>query len=114
MALPEILKFKVTKTLSTFCEKRVPAHIREKLRLDFEFRGQTVTLREVRPVWNDPGQYTQFPVAQFRFNNEQMKWQLYWRDRNQKWHRYEQKPPTSNFDQLLTEVDQDPTGIFWG
>lgn len=39
---------------------------------------------------------------------------LYWRDRNLKFHRYDLIEPTANVTELLTEIDRDPTGIFWG
>jgi hypothetical protein len=35
-------------------------------------------------------------------------------DRNSRWHRYDMAEPTEQLDELLTEIDQDPTGIFWG
>jgi hypothetical protein len=39
---------------------------------------------------------------------------LYWRDRNLRFHRYEQLPPSPHIDDLLQEIDRDPTAIFWG
>ncbi len=37
-----------------------------------------------------------------------------WPDRNSKFHRYDQAEPTSNVETLLSEIDADPTCIFWG
>jgi len=42
------------------------------------------------------------------------KWYLYWMDRNSRWHEYLGIEPSSNLDRLLEEVEEDPTGIFWG
>jgi len=39
---------------------------------------------------------------------------LYWRDRNLRFHRYDQLEPSPDIDDLLTEIDRDPTAIFWG
>ncbi len=114
MALPEIQKAKATKILMKFCNDRVPPHIRDKVKLEIEFRGKTVTLIEVQPAWNDPRCHTRLPIAQFRFDVDAMKWNLYCSDRNSKWHVYTQIGPTSDFDLLIKEVDRDPTGIFWG
>ena len=114
MALPEIQKAKATKTLEKFCNDRVPPHVRDKLRLEFEISGNYITLLEVRPVWDDPSRYTRSGVVKFRWITKDMKWSLYWRDRNLKWHLYEQCLPTPDFDLLVKEVDRDPTGIFWG
>lgn len=114
MALPEILKAKATKTLSQFCHDRIPPHVRDQIKLDFKFRGNTVTLIEIRPVWNDSTRHTQSPVAQIRFNIISKKWELYCCDRNSKWHFYSEFKPTANLDLLIKEIDRDPTGIFWG
>jgi len=35
-------------------------------------------------------------------------------DRNSKWHVYDEIEPATDFESLLQEVDDDPTGIFWG
>lgn len=114
MALPEILKAKATKTLSQYCHDKIPPHVRDQIKLEFKFRGNTVTLFEVRPVWNDSSRHTNQPVAQFRFDMNSKKWNLYCCDRNAKWHSYIGVAPTTDFDSLIKEVDRDPTGIFWG
>lgn len=114
MALPELTKKNVEKTLESYCDKRIPKHIRNKLRLEFSFKGNAVVLFEVRPVWNDPTQNTEGPVAQFKYNQTKNIWTLYWRDRNLKWRIYDRISPSATFQNLLSEVDTDPTGIFWG
>jgi hypothetical protein len=40
-------------------------------------------------------------------------WTLHSRDRNGRWHRYADADPTADVTVLLSEVDEDPTGIFW-
>jgi Protein of unknown function (DUF3024) len=40
-------------------------------------------------------------------------WALYWRDRNLRFHAYD-LPPSRAVDDLLAEINRDPTGIFWG
>lgn len=49
-----------------------------------------------------------------RYAAKSATWTLYWSDRNDRWHRYELIGPTADIRTLLDEVDQDPTGIFWG
>lgn len=41
-------------------------------------------------------------------------WTLWWADRNERWDRYWDMDPTPDVDELLREIDEDPTGIFWG
>ena len=43
-----------------------------------------------------------------------MRWTLFCADRNSKWHLYTEAKPSSNLDALLSAVDADPTGIFFG
>jgi hypothetical protein len=42
------------------------------------------------------------------------RWSLFCRDSNQRWWPYDGIGPTTSVEPLLTEVDADPTGIFWG
>jgi hypothetical protein len=41
-------------------------------------------------------------------------WTLQWRERDGKWNRYADAKPTTDVTVLLNEIDEDPTGIFWG
>jgi hypothetical protein len=52
-------------------------------------------------------------VAQPRYSASTHEWSLYWADRNGRWHRYDDLPP-GRVDQVLREIESDPTGIFWG
>jgi Protein of unknown function (DUF3024) len=42
------------------------------------------------------------------------RWRLYWADRNTRWHLMDDVAPAATPGPLLTELDADPTGIFWG
>ena len=39
---------------------------------------------------------------------------LYWSHRNGRWNRYTEATPTADVTVLLNEIEEDPTGIFWG
>lgn len=70
---------------------------------------------ECRPHWRDPNQpWTRLEVARLRYTQKRREWALFWRDRNLKFHLYDLVDPTPNVDELLAEVDADPTCIFWG
>ena len=43
-ALPPRVRQAVEGWLSRFCEERVPEHVRDRVRLTFKVRGQSVTL----------------------------------------------------------------------
>ena len=55
-----------------------------------------------------------FPIARPRYTQATRMWTLYWRDRNLRFHRYDQLEPSPDIDDLLTEIHRDPTAIFWG
>jgi hypothetical protein len=57
---------------------------------------------------------TRFPIARLRYTKSRNRWSLYWRDRNLKFHEYELADPTPDIQDLLDEIDRDPTSIFWG
>jgi hypothetical protein len=114
MALPPFIRKAVEAKLQAYCEVRIPPHLREKIRLGFSFRGNSVTLLESRPYYHDPSQWSNQPVAMFRFNPEDGKWSLYWADRNSRWHLLPEQRPAKEFNVLLGVVEQNPNGCFWG
>jgi hypothetical protein len=114
MALPELTKKQIEKTLTAYCKAKAPANLKHKVRVGFKLRGNTVTLYEERPAFGKPDTWVDIVVAQFRFNLQSKEWTLYCADRNSKWHFYYEAEPSKNFEELLKQVDEDPTGIFWG
>lgn len=114
MALPELVRMSVEKKLSAYCLKRAPVHVFDRFKVGFRFRGNNVTLFESRPYFDDPNQWTENVVAQFRFDPGTAFWTLYYPDRNSRWLCYNDFAPSRKIEKLLQEVDNDPTGIFWG
>ena len=115
MALPEFVAHQVENTLTKYCENRIPPHVRDKIRLEYTRRGSRITLLERRPNWRDPSaKWTALPVARFEYHADKGHWTLHCADRNERWHLYESLEPTKRFEDLLEELDRDPTGIFWG
>jgi hypothetical protein len=114
MAIPVLLKKRIELRLANYCEARIPPRVRGQIRLGFRFRGHSVTLFEERPLLRDMDHWIESVVAQFRYDPETIQWRLYCADRNSRWHVYWDLDPSLDFDRLLKEVDDDPTGIFWG
>lgn len=100
--------------LAHYCEKRVPSHVRDKVQMSFRIEGNIVTLFEKRVYFQDHSRWIEHPVARFRYVKVRNKWELYWLDRNSRWHLYDNVRPNRSIEPLLAEVDKDPTGIFWG
>ena len=71
----------------------------------------------LRPTDQSPHEtraWVKTPIAQFRFDPKSKEWQLYCMHRDERWHKYFGTVPTPSFMSLLSEVDADPTCIFWG
>lgn len=112
--LPKTEKALVEQSLARYCEERIPAHAREKVRMTYRWRGNAATLIEERPYFQDPTRWTSHPVARFRYAASKKRWTLYCADRNSRWHLYDEVKPAASIQTLLDEVSRDPTGIFWG
>ena len=114
MPLPELTRRLVEQKLGEFCECRIPLDARDQVRLSFSFRGNSVTLFEERAPWRGEGEWSKKPIAQLRFDADKGEWRLYGADRNGKWHSYPDLEPTAKLEDVIAEIDADPTFIFWG
>jgi len=99
-----------------WCEQRIPAHVRDQVRVECEVAARHLTIVECRPPWRDDmrSEWTRFPIARLRYTKSTRAWSLYWRDRNLRFHEYDLVAPSSRVDDLLAEINRDPTSIFWG
>jgi hypothetical protein len=114
MPLPILKKQLADKLLHSFCEKRIPNEHRDKIRLSYRFRGNSVTLIDSRPDMFDKDKWLDLSIAQFRYDSADEKWTLYFADRNDKWHMYMDCDSSKDLQDLIDEVNEDPTGIFFG
>jgi hypothetical protein len=108
--LPELDVEKVRR----FCRRKVPATLGDEVRLEVTTRGKNVSIHERRPVWKGaPGEWTSMPIAQLRYEGEGV-WTLYFGDRNGKWVMYFDLEPKQPVDVIVSELEEDPTCVFWG
>ena len=114
MALSDTVRHQADLLMTAYCERRVPPHVRDKVRMHHEVQGDSVTLFEDRPHLNKPGEWTHVPIAQFRFDQKSGRWGLYCADRNTQWQFYRKVKRSSDLELLLKAVDADVTGIFFG
>ena len=112
MALPDLDVARVQR----WCEGRVPEHARGQIRVECQVAPRHLTIVERRAPWREDfgPEWISVPIARLRYTVADKSWTLYWRDRNLHFHLYDLLPPSNRIDDLLTEIDRDPTCIFWG
>lgn len=111
MAAPELAVAKIKR----YCHDKTPPELRDEMRLEVDVRGDSVTISDCRPLWRgEPGEWTRMKIAQLRYDPSTARWALYWADRNSRWHRYDDLEPTTDLDEIIAEIDDDPTCIFFG
>jgi hypothetical protein len=111
-SLPELEVARVRR----WYDQRVPEHVRDQVRVECEVAPRHLTIVESRPPWDGSAgqEWTRFPIARLRYTKADKSWTLYWRDRNLRFHIYDKLAPSSRVDDLLDEIERDPTAIFWG
>ena len=114
MAIPALKKRLAETQLAKFCKTRVPPKYQNEIRMSYRIRGNSITLIESRPAMFGKKEWTEMPIAQFRYSDADAKWTLYCADRNDKWHLYTECDPAADIGVLIDEVDADPTCIFFG
>jgi len=110
MLLPKIEQQRVDKLFERYCKNRVPPHARDQINMLNRVTGNKVVLIESRPYYDDPSSWIEMPIAQFEYNPSSNIWSLYGYDWNDKLIPIRK----GSLEQLIREVDNDPTGIFWG
>lgn len=114
MAFTDIELQKIKNEVGGLCSKRTPAHLKDRLRFEYEIEKQNVVIYEIRPVWNNPDEFTKSPMAKLTYINSQKIWKLYWKRANMKWVKYEPKESAKELRVLVKEIDNDVYGCFFG
>ena len=112
MALPDLDVARVQR----WCQARVPEHARHQVRVECDVAARHLTIVERRAPWRDDygPDWTCLPIAKLRYTATTNTWILYRPDRHLKFHRYDMIEPTPHIQDLLTEIDHNRSGIFWG
>ena len=112
MVLPDLDVARVQR----WCAARVPEHARDQVRVECDVAARYLTIVERRVPWSEESgpEWTSLPIARLRYTTATKAWTLWWRDRNLRFHAYDLLSPSPRVEDLLTEIDRDPTGIFWG
>lgn len=119
LSLPQDVRTYAESALRAYCDRRASRFVRRDVRLEVALRGDAATVYESRFLpaggrGEDSGVWSRLTVAQFRFDARTRRWTLYYADRSSRWYLYDDSDPSERFEDLIAEVDADPTGIFWG
>ena len=87
-----------------------------QVRVGREVAPRHLTIIERRAPWREDfgPEWSSLPIARLRYTAANQAWRLYWRDRNLRFHADDLLAPSHRVEDLLAEIDRDPTGIFWG
>jgi hypothetical protein len=98
-----------------WAESQTPPEHRDKMRVEIGVRGKSMTVFECRPPWDgSEGEWSRQPLAQIRFVEAKGTFTLHWADSNSRWHSYDEVEVLSSLAEILREIHEDPTCIFWG
>jgi hypothetical protein len=114
MAFSQIELKRIERTVGELCHRRSPAHLRDRLRLEYAVKGHEVVIYENRPRWNNPRERMESPVAKLKFVSSANKWRLYWQRADLKWHEYPGSSTSEDIADLVREIDADPLACFFG
>ncbi len=114
MAFSEIELKRIDKEVGGICKKRSPAHIKDKLSLEYRVKVHEVLIYERRPQWDNPKNWIESPDAKLKYVRTSNVWQLFWQRANGKWVSYEPLPFSKDLKSLVEEIDSDPHGCFFG
>ena len=86
MAFDELELKRIKQGVGSFSPKHSPAHLKDKLRLEYAVKGHDVVIVERRPRWDSQTEWTDTSVAKLKFIRLANKWRLYWMRADLKWH----------------------------
>ncbi len=115
MSISEFERKRTEKIVNAFVEKHRPEpHIRPNLDLSFRLKDQSVEIFEIRPVWDNPKEKVEIPIAKATFVKKRQCWRVFWQRSDLKWHRYEPAPEVRLVEDFLALVEQDEFSCFFG
>ncbi|MBI3504317.1 MAG: DUF3024 domain-containing protein [Proteobacteria bacterium] len=114
MALSELQRTSIERLLARYCAPVAKPEVAAVLRYGFQIGPSDVVIYEERPAFRNPSEWHRHDIAKMRWVATTREWRLFCQLSDLKWHGYEPRPSAASFDELLDEVEADPTGIFWG
>jgi hypothetical protein len=115
MAISEFEIKRVEKIMEGYLARtRPPVEIRNELDIGYRIENQSVELFEIRPAFRDPGKRIEHAIAKATYVKREGMWKIYWMRADLKWHRYEPVPEADNLEEVLSVIEDDQHGCFYG
>ena len=115
MAFSEFEIKRIQKFVGRFIEEnRPPVEVRDEADLSYRIEGQSVLIFEIRPLWKDPKEKIEEPVAKATYVKRNNLWKVYWRKADLKWHRYDPEPEVGSIEDFIKIVEMDEYACFFG
>lgn len=93
---------------------RPPEDIRDEIDINYVVDGQSVTVIEIQPDWQDNLKKIERPIAKATWIKATSNWKIFWMRGDLKWHAYEPRPTAKNLKIFVKVLEEDDHGCFWG
>ena len=104
----------IQRIVGGFCERRVPEHVKDKIRLGYAIGNHEVIIVEARPWRDESSEWIEMEIAKLRYVRKRDEWQLYWKRASGKWWPYEPHSDSRTLEAMIKEIDLDSDGCFFG
>jgi hypothetical protein len=115
MAISDTFRKQIITIMDEYLNKtRPPVHLREKLDISYRIENQSVEVFEIRPLYLNPSEKIEQPLAKATYVKRSGIWKIYWMRADLKWHRYEPVPDVDDLESFLSVIEDDHYGCFFG
>lgn len=88
--------------------------MRSQLDVSYTIDEKSVIINEVRPLWDNPDDYKEYPLAKAIYVKARGHWKIFWKRANLKWNLYAPEPTVKTLQEFTKIVIEDNYGCFWG
>ena len=104
----------IQKIVGGFCERRVPEHVKDKIRLGYTIANHDVVIVEARPRGDESPEWIEMEIAKLHYVRKRDEWQLYWKRASGEWWPYETHSDSRTLEAMIKEIDLNSDGCFFG
>ena len=114
MGFSELEKQRIKKIVGEYCDRKIPEHVRNQIKLFYKISGSDVKIIESRPHFIHKSEWIESPIARLKYDADKRKWSLFWQRANGRWEKYPDFKPTNDLSKIIDEIDKDQWNVFWG